>query len=207
MRNNRKTNILIERRRTPQVECDSLALCGPSEKNGHAESNKPMTSKSRAREQGKSRPHRTMSNAAADEFVVVGIGASAGGLEACSKLFDALPADTGMAFVLVQHLDPVHKSMMADLLAGHTSMKVLEAMDGVPIEPDHVYVIPPGQAVTFIVRADLMRFETEAGEHDRTTNCLNVIVQGMEYTGSVVTVVLRLPSGNESAPNPCVPFR
>ena len=53
-------------------------------------------------------------------FPVVGLGASAGGLDAFSKLFDALPADTGMAFILIQHLDPTHASMMVDLLAGHT---------------------------------------------------------------------------------------
>jgi two-component system CheB/CheR fusion protein len=79
-----------------------------------------------------------------EDFPVVGIGASAGGLEALYKLFDALPADTGMAFVLIQHLDPTHSSMMAGLLAGHTAMKVLEAADGMPVARDHVYVIPPG---------------------------------------------------------------
>ncbi len=75
---------------------------------------------------------------------VVGIGASAGGLEACAKLLDALPADSGMTFILVQHLDPSHKSMMVELLASHTAMTVLQATDGMPVEPDHVYVIPPG---------------------------------------------------------------
>src|SRR6266436_1108310 len=79
-----------------------------------------------------------------EDFLVVGLGASAGGLEALSKLFDALPPDTGMAFVLIQHLDPTHKSMMVGLLAGHTSMKVLEAAEDMPIERDQVYVMPPG---------------------------------------------------------------
>ena len=57
---------------------------------------------------------------------------------------DALPADNGMAFILVQHLDPTHESMMVDLLAGHTSMTVRQATDGMPLERDHLYVIPPG---------------------------------------------------------------
>jgi two-component system CheB/CheR fusion protein len=57
---------------------------------------------------------------------------------------DALPAKCGMAFILVQHLDPTHESMMVDLLAGHTSMTVLQATDGMPIKRDHLYVIPPG---------------------------------------------------------------
>ena len=74
----------------------------------------------------------------------MGVGASAGGLDACRKLFDALPADHGMAFILIQHLDPSHESMMVDLLAGHTAMTVRQATDGMPIERDHLYVIPPG---------------------------------------------------------------
>ena len=57
---------------------------------------------------------------------------------------DALPADVGMAFILVQHLDPTHESMMVDLLAGHTSMTVRQATDGMLLERDHLYVIPPG---------------------------------------------------------------
>ena len=55
-----------------------------------------------------------------------------------------MPAGNGMAFILVQHLDPTHESMMVDLLAGHTSMTVRQATDGMPLEPDHLYVIPPG---------------------------------------------------------------
>ena len=78
------------------------------------------------------------------DFAVVGIGASAGGLDASRKLVSALPNNNGMAFILVQHLDPTHESMMVDLLAAHTSMTVRQATDGMPIEPDHLYVIPPG---------------------------------------------------------------
>jgi len=77
-------------------------------------------------------------------FPVVGVGASAGGLEACTKLLDALPSSPGMAFILIQHLDPTHESMMVELLAGHTALVVLQATDGTPIKPDHVYIIPPG---------------------------------------------------------------
>jgi two-component system CheB/CheR fusion protein len=80
----------------------------------------------------------------AADFLIVGLGSSAGGLEACRKLVAALPADSGMAFVLVQHLDPTHKSMMVDLLSGHTSLTVLEATDGRAIEPNHLYIIAPG---------------------------------------------------------------
>ena len=80
----------------------------------------------------------------AGDFVVVGIGASAGGLDACTKLVDALPVGIGMAFILVQHLDPTHESMMVKLLAGHTLMTVRQATDGMPVEREHLYVIPPG---------------------------------------------------------------
>jgi two-component system CheB/CheR fusion protein len=78
------------------------------------------------------------------EFPIVGIGASAGGLDACRKLLGSLPASTGMAFILIQHLDPTHESMMVDLLATHTGMTVLQAANKMPIERDHLYVIPPG---------------------------------------------------------------
>ncbi len=81
-------------------------------------------------------------------FPVVGIGASAGGLEAFSELLSALPVDTGMAFVLIQHLDPTHPSLLASLLAKTTAMPVTEVRDGARIEPNHVYVIPPNSRMT-----------------------------------------------------------
>ena len=79
-----------------------------------------------------------------ENFPVVGIGASAGGLDACSALLGALPPNNGMVFILVQHLDPTHESMMAELLAHHTSMTVVQATSGMLIEPNHLYIIPPG---------------------------------------------------------------
>ena len=96
---------------------------------------------SQARQQpnGRTLPKRTSM-----DFPVVALGASAGGLDAFKKFFDALPANSGMAFVLIQHLDPTHESLMADLLAGHTPMKVLQATDRMPLARDHVYLIPPG---------------------------------------------------------------
>ncbi len=77
------------------------------------------------------------------DFPIVALGASAGGLDAFRKLFDALPAGSGMAFILIQHLDPTHASMMVDLLAGHATMEIRQAADGMPLEREHVYVIPP----------------------------------------------------------------
>jgi two-component system CheB/CheR fusion protein len=78
------------------------------------------------------------------EFLVVAIGASAGGLDACRKLVGALPCDGSMACILVQHLDPTHESLMVDLLVDHTKMAVRLAAEGMLIEPDQLYVIPPG---------------------------------------------------------------
>ncbi|MEZ4386966.1 MAG: chemotaxis protein CheB [Candidatus Krumholzibacteriia bacterium] len=73
----------------------------------------------------------------------VGLGASAGGLEALDAFFDAMPSDSGMAFVVIQHLSPDYKSLMAELLAKHTDMAVKRAEEGMVVEPDTVYIIPP----------------------------------------------------------------
>ena len=76
-------------------------------------------------------------------FPIVAIGASAGGLEAISQLLAHLPPEIGMAFILVQHLDPHHDSQLSELLANKTRMPVIEATDGVAVCADKVYVIPP----------------------------------------------------------------
>ncbi len=85
-------------------------------------------------------------------FPIVGIGASAGGLEACSDFFAHLPTDTGMAFVLVQHLDPHHKSMLSELLSRTSSLPIHEVIDGMTVEPDHVYIIPPNTELGILHR-------------------------------------------------------
>ncbi|MEO6252314.1 MAG: chemotaxis protein CheB, partial [Ferruginibacter sp.] len=75
-------------------------------------------------------------------FPVVGIGASAGGLDAFKKLLKAIPEDSGMAYVLVQHLDPKHESLLPELLQKVTKIPVLEITDDIKVHPDHIYVIP-----------------------------------------------------------------
>src|SRR6266571_1543050 len=88
--------------------------------------------------------HRSKLDPAAQvSFPVVGIGASARGFEAFGEMLNALPADTGMAFVLIQHLDPTHESMLAPLLARKSALPVSQVIDGMLVEPNHVYVIPP----------------------------------------------------------------
>jgi two-component system CheB/CheR fusion protein len=79
---------------------------------------------------------------------VVGIGASAGGLEAFTQLLKHLPLDTGLAFVLVQHLDPKHESMLTGILSRETQMPVEEVQDGASVQPNRVYVIPPNASMT-----------------------------------------------------------
>jgi two-component system, chemotaxis family, CheB/CheR fusion protein len=78
-------------------------------------------------------------------FPIVGIGASAGGLESLEQFFGAMPSDTGMAFIVVQHLSPDFKTLMAELLARHSDMMFTLAVDGEVVEPNHVYLLPPGK--------------------------------------------------------------
>lgn len=94
---------------------------------------------------------------------IVGIGASAGGLDALTKLVSALPADTDMAYILVQHLDPTHKSLMAELLDKHTSMPVLQATENAAILSNHIYVIPAGSYLS--IKDDLLHLSVPTAPH------------------------------------------
>ena len=80
--------------------------------------------------------------------MVVGIGASAGGLEALQQFFSCIPSNTGLIFIIIQHLSPDYKSLMAEILGKHTSMMVLQAESDMEIEPDTVYLIPPKKNMT-----------------------------------------------------------
>src|SRR5688572_31539839 len=78
---------------------------------------------------------------------IAGVGASAGGLESLEQFFRAMPVDTGLAFVVVQHLSPDHKSLMEELFTRFTSIPVREARHGDRVESDHVYLLPPGKEI------------------------------------------------------------
>jgi two-component system CheB/CheR fusion protein len=80
-----------------------------------------------------------------DDMFTVGLGASAGGLDALKEFFGSLPQETGMAFVVIMHLSPDHDSNLAELLQSQTSLNVVQVTEDVEMEPDHVYVIPPGK--------------------------------------------------------------
>jgi chemotaxis methyl-accepting protein methylase len=93
-------------------------------------------------------PRKTTRRPVPQAFPIVGIGTSAGGLAALEKFFRAMPFGTGMGFVVIQHLDPNHKSMLPELLQRTTTMPVATAAQGMPVRPNCVYVIPPNRDIT-----------------------------------------------------------
>jgi len=78
-----------------------------------------------------------------DKPYIVGIGASAGGLDAIEKLFNHMPDNPGMAFVIIQHLSPDYKSLMDEILAKHTQLEILQASDGMAVLANRIYLLPP----------------------------------------------------------------
>jgi two-component system, chemotaxis family, CheB/CheR fusion protein len=103
-----------------------------------------------------------------EPFLIVGIGASAGGLEAFRDLLEAMPVSSGMAFVFVQHLAPSHESMLSTLLAGYTRMPVHEVRNKMTVERDHVYVIPPNAGLGIRRRRlELIALEESAAKGHR----------------------------------------
>ncbi len=90
-------------------------------------------------------------------LTVVGIGASAGGLSALEQLFDSLPSDSGATFVVIQHLAPDFKSLMKELLERHTNMAVYRVQEGMELQPNSIYLIPPGQ--NLVLESNVLRLE------------------------------------------------
>ena len=132
-----------------------------------------------------------------DRFHIVGIGASAGGLEAFLELLRVLSPRTGMAFVVVQHLEPHSESQLADILSRATEMPVIQAEEGQQVEPDHVYVIPPNK--TMLIRQRVLHlaprsesstphypidqfFESLAA--DQGVNAIGVVLSGSASDGA-----------------------
>ncbi len=91
-----------------------------------------------------------LQSALPEGMMIVGVGASAGGLEAFTEMLEASPGDAGLTFVFVQHLSPHHVSELPGLLSSHTAMPVVQVSDGVHIEPNHVYVIPPNVEMALV---------------------------------------------------------
>ena len=135
-------------------------------------------------------------------FEVMAVGASAGGVEACIKLLDWLPAPSGTAMILVQHLDPTHRSLLVELLAAHTSLDVVEATDGMPVEPEHLYVIPPGAYLSVSGGAlHLSRPEARDGARRGARLPFDVLLRSLagEYGSRVACVVLSGSGSDGSA--------
>jgi len=131
-------------------------------------------------------------------FPIVGIGASAGGLEAFEAFFRACPADSGMAFVLVPHLDPGHHSLLTEILQRNTAMPVVEAMDRTAVEPDRVYVIPPNREMAILNGVLLLSMPEQArGQRmpidaflrslaeDRGDSAIGIILSGTATDGTL----------------------
>ncbi len=143
-----------------------------------------------------------------NSFPIVGIGASAGGLEAFTRLLQHLPADTGMGFVLVQHLDPVHESALTKLLSKATSMPVREVTNNARVEPNRVYVIPPN---TSLVIAEgtlkLLPRKKTNGQHrpidyfyqslaeDQRERAISVILSGTASDGTLGCEAIKAEGG------------
>jgi two-component system CheB/CheR fusion protein len=146
---------------------------------------------------------------------VVGIGASAGGLEACTALLKALPVNPGMAFVLVQHLDPHHESILHKLLSKTTEMPVVQVEDGMVLEADHVYVIPPNNDMA--VRKSTLRLLSRrrtAGRHlpinrffvslaeDQKSAAIGVVLSGTASDGTLGLQAIKSDGGVTFAQDP-----
>src|SRR5262249_41662842 len=105
--------------------------------------NKRKSSNKKPGNPGKSSSAAAPQTETAKSFPIVGVGASAGGLEAFTELLKSLRPKPGMAFVLVPHLDPSHESAMTELLSRKTGLPVVTVQNGMRVSADHVYIIPP----------------------------------------------------------------
>jgi two-component system CheB/CheR fusion protein len=139
---------------------------------------------------------------------IVGIGASAGGLEAFTELLKYLPSDTSMAFVLVQHLAPQHESMLTELLSKATRMPVSEVKDGTEVEANHIYVIPPNTNMDILHGLlHLMPRSDTQGLHmpidyflcslaeDQGSTSIGVILSGTASDGALGLKVIKTAGG------------
>ncbi|MGZ9236008.1 MAG: chemotaxis protein CheB, partial [Anaerolineales bacterium] len=141
-------------------------------------------------------------------FPIVGIGASAGGLEALEAFLANVPANSGMAFVIIQHLDPTHKGVMVELLRRGTGMRVFQAKDRMRIEPNCVYVIPPNKDMSILhgslhlldpvaprgLRLPIDYFFRTLAD-DQQDNSIGVILSGMGSDGTLGVRAIKEKAG------------
>jgi two-component system CheB/CheR fusion protein len=141
-------------------------------------------------------------------FPIVGIGASAGGLEALEQFFENMPKENGMAFVVIQHLDPTHVGIMPELLQRATKMKVLQVTDHLKVQPNHVYVIPPNTSMS-ILKGYLFLFEPiemrglrlpidhffRSLAEDQQEKSIGIVLSGMGSDGSLGLKAIKEKNG------------
>jgi len=155
---------------------------------------------------------------AADEravFPIVGIGASAGGLDAFKKFFGAMPADSGVAFVLIQHLDPTRDSLTAELVGTYTPMRVMQVEDGMRVKANHVYVIPPNKYLS--VRERTLRLSAPTAPRslrmaidffmyslaeDQQENAIGIILSGTGTDGTLGLKEIKAAGGMTMVQDP-----
>ncbi len=130
-------------------------------------------------------------------FTVVGIGASAGGLKALQSFFTSLPKETGMAFVVIVHLSPKHKSHMAELLQKSTDMPFIQVSNSVQLEPDHAYIIPPKKNLS-IQDGNLLLSERETQKGQQAPIDLFFRALAEEYGKDAIAMILT-GSGSDGA--------
>jgi two-component system, chemotaxis family, CheB/CheR fusion protein len=131
------------------------------------------------------------------DHYVVGIGASAGGLEAIHDLFDNIPQDTNFSFVIIQHLSPDYKSLMAELLSKHTKMQVLEADEGMLVKPNCVYVIPNKKLIT--IRHGKLRL-TEKNATNAPNTAIDTFFESLaEDKGNKVIAIILSGTGTDGS--------
>ncbi len=132
----------------------------------------------------------------ASRFPVVAIGASAGGIQALQTFFETIPSDTGAAFVAVLHLDPGHRSDLAPILAARTSMTVMQVQNRIPIEPNHVYLIPPNrQLIVSDGAVDTCEFSEQRGKRAP----IDVLFQSLANDVGDVFAVILTGAGSDGA--------
>ena len=150
-----------------------------------------------------------------DSFYVVGMGCSAGGLEAFGQFFAHMPTDSGIAFVLVSHLDPTHKGMMPELIQRFTRMQVFQAEDGMKVRPDCVYVIPPNRDMS-ILHGTLQLLEPSAPRglrlpidfffrrlaEDQEERAVAIVLSGMGTDGTLGIKAIKEKLGMVMAEDP-----
>jgi two-component system CheB/CheR fusion protein len=148
-------------------------------------------------------------------FIIVGIGASAGGLAVLKKFVKSLPEQSGMAYIIIQHLDPTHKSMLSELLAKECRIPLQDAEDGQTAEADHVYVIPPNTYLTLegdtirLSEPEESRGSRKAIDHffrslasERGDRCAGVILSGSGSDGTAGLRAIKATGGLVLAQEP-----